>query len=262
MELNTLITLNLRNLKKGDDYSYIRMSYKKKEKINGINYFIFSKGNYFYYFKNKKNPKINNIKECNEVDLILNSENDRPAIISIKDNHREWYKNGLRHRDNDLPAFSSPECQEWYFNGLIHREGFKPAVINLRESYVDIKDDYLINNFYKYSVPINEEYLGRYEEQINHNETRTTITNSLGTTLVLKNGLYHSDNDKPAITTSQSEYWFNKGALHRKGKPACSTVRKTMYGQHQPFSQWYKNGSLLSEEDIENEKLADKINQF
>lgn len=40
-----------------------------------------------------------------------------------------WYKNGVLHRDNDLPAVIYKEnIREWYINGQRHREK-KPAVI-------------------------------------------------------------------------------------------------------------------------------------
>jgi len=41
-----------------------------------------------------------------------------------------WYKNGLKHRDNDLPAIiCSNGTQEWYKNGERHRDNDLPAVI-------------------------------------------------------------------------------------------------------------------------------------
>jgi hypothetical protein len=41
-----------------------------------------------------------------------------------------WYKNGLLHRDGDLPAFiSSGGTLGWYKNGKYHRDGDKPAWI-------------------------------------------------------------------------------------------------------------------------------------
>ncbi len=45
----------------------------------------------------------------------------------------EYYINGIRHRDFDLPAvvFSSKNTYlMWYKDGQIHRENNKPAIIN------------------------------------------------------------------------------------------------------------------------------------
>lgn len=35
-----------------------------------------------------------------------------------------YYKNGLRHRDNDLPAYYSLYEIKWYKNGLLHRDTY------------------------------------------------------------------------------------------------------------------------------------------
>jgi antitoxin component YwqK of YwqJK toxin-antitoxin module len=41
-----------------------------------------------------------------------------------------WYKNGLKHRENDLPAIIYNDgTQIWYQNGKLHRENNMPAVI-------------------------------------------------------------------------------------------------------------------------------------
>ena len=47
-----------------------------------------------------------------------------------KNGDQYWYKNGLYHRDNDLPAiiFSDGD-QYWYKNGKINRDNDLPAVI-------------------------------------------------------------------------------------------------------------------------------------
>lgn len=42
---------------------------------------------------------------------------------------QEWWVNGVKHRDNDLPAVDCPNLKEWYKHGLRHRDGFQPAVI-------------------------------------------------------------------------------------------------------------------------------------
>ena len=44
--------------------------------------------------------------------------------ITLSDGSKEWYQNGLLHRDNDLPARIYPGgeqqwYQQWYQNGKI-----------------------------------------------------------------------------------------------------------------------------------------------
>jgi hypothetical protein len=41
-----------------------------------------------------------------------------------------WYKDGLRHRDGDLPAVIYADGDQfWYRNGHSHRDGNRPAAI-------------------------------------------------------------------------------------------------------------------------------------
>ena len=56
-------------------------------------------------------------------------DNDLPAMI-YPDGTQYWYKNGIKHRDNDLPAsIYSNGHQFWYKNGNLHRDNDLPAVI-------------------------------------------------------------------------------------------------------------------------------------
>lgn len=43
---------------------------------------------------------------------------------------QEWRKNGILHRDDDLPATIHGDTYRWFQNGLIHRDGDKPAYIH------------------------------------------------------------------------------------------------------------------------------------
>jgi hypothetical protein len=60
---------------------------------------------------------------------IKHRDNDLPAIIRA-DGTQCWYQNGKIHRDNDLPSIiTSDGNQFWYKNGLRHRDNNLPAVI-------------------------------------------------------------------------------------------------------------------------------------
>jgi len=59
---------------------------------------------------------------------VLHSFNDEPSWIHINGCKR-WYKNGLMHRDNDLPAEVDSSLMVWYNENKIHRENGKPACI-------------------------------------------------------------------------------------------------------------------------------------
>ena len=61
-------------------------------------------------------------KQCIKYELLVTRE--------IKDEAEEWFQNGKRHRDNDLPAvIKSDGKKEWWQNGELHRDNDLPAVI-------------------------------------------------------------------------------------------------------------------------------------
>ena len=42
---------------------------------------------------------------------------------------KKWYKDGVLHRDNDLPAIEFANGnKEWYQNGNLHRDNDLPAI--------------------------------------------------------------------------------------------------------------------------------------
>lgn len=66
-------------------------------------------------------------------------ENDLPAFInlcSFEGLREEWWQNGVRHRDNDLPAVKSYENIEYWINGKRHRDK-GPAKISIFHDQVE-----------------------------------------------------------------------------------------------------------------------------
>ena len=64
---------------------------------------------------------------------VLHSFDDKPA--ENWDGIQIWYQNGLKHRDNDLPAvIDSFGTQIWYQNGRYHRNNDQPAILWYNES--------------------------------------------------------------------------------------------------------------------------------
>jgi hypothetical protein len=56
-------------------------------------------------------------------------DNDLPAEI-YQNGNQCWYKNGKIHRDNDLPAeIETNGTQRWYKNHNLHRDNDLPAII-------------------------------------------------------------------------------------------------------------------------------------
>jgi len=77
----------------------------------------------------------------------LHHENDEPAFYFLGGLHIVYAKNGIFHRDNDLPAviMQSSEGEVlkrfWYINGKINRKNDKPAVIYENGTLIWYKDN-------------------------------------------------------------------------------------------------------------------------
>lgn len=74
----------------------------------------------------------------------LHAEGDHPAILTVgyrsglvSEIYTAYYENGIRHRNYDRPAMlrvkipgSTPTHAQWWYEGRKHRDGNLPAVIN------------------------------------------------------------------------------------------------------------------------------------
>lgn len=90
---------------------------------------------------------------------VLHREGDLPAVISTSNRQahysnscsKEWYKDGHLHRDGDLPAV---ECisgmRSWYKDGKKHRDGDLAAVIHDKNNQYWYKDGIFIKQFRTY----------------------------------------------------------------------------------------------------------------
>jgi hypothetical protein len=137
----------------------------------------------------------NFIVSCNRI--ILNKEIKWFELKNIKlklletyqniNGNQFWYKNGEKHRDNDLPAIITPSGdQYWYQNGEKHRDNDLPAII--------------------YSN--GDQYWYQNGEIHRDNDLPAIITPS-GGQFWYQNGLQHRDNNLPAIIFSTgAKIWF------------------------------------------------------
>jgi hypothetical protein len=81
----------------------------------------------------------NFIVDCKEIvtDNIIKWFELKNIKLKLKETYRidnygtqYWYKNGERHRDNDLPAIIDTDGnQYWYNNGNLHRDNDLPALL-------------------------------------------------------------------------------------------------------------------------------------
>ena len=144
----------------------------------------------------------NFIVSCNRI--ILNKELKWFELKNIKlklletyrttqNGAQYWYKNGLHHRDNDLPAsIYSSGTQMWFQNRLLHRDNDLPAVITSDGS------QYWYKNGLKHR----------------DNDLPAVITSD-GSQYWYKNGLKHRDNNLPAlIYPSGTQYWYKDGIMY------------------------------------------------
>ena len=61
--------------------------------------------------------------------MIYTSECGRYKIVEWASGSKEYWKDGKRHRDGDLPAYEEVDgTKEWYKDGKLHRDGDLPAV--------------------------------------------------------------------------------------------------------------------------------------
>jgi hypothetical protein len=64
-------------------------------------------------------------------DGLLHREGDLPALIEHSfSTVTSYYINGKLHRDGDMPAVEGFEFSQWFRNGLLHRDGDLPAVVD------------------------------------------------------------------------------------------------------------------------------------
>jgi len=226
--------------------SHFKLVFQKTIVVNKIFIFIFKYKEEYFFFKNILNPKIKRYRKKDCKQLVLHNEDDFPARFSLNKKISYWYKNGLLHRDYDLPAIESENKKAWFWGGLPHRSGMKPSVINVHGHYYN-----------KYGIEMHEDDLLKYTENIINSKNKTTITDSNGTIIILKNGVYHSFNNEPAINSDRVLAWFVNGILHNQKKPAFTYTYKKKNTQY-----WANQGIILNENEIEVLIMSNKILDF
>jgi len=138
-------------------------------------------------------------------------DNDLPAVI-YKNGIQGWYKNGRLHRDNDMPAEIYPNGDLlWYKKGKRHRDNDLPAIIS----------------------SVSQEWFKKGKRHRDNDLPAEIYQN--GNQCWYKNGKIHRDNDLPAeIETNGTQRWYKNHNLHRDNDlPAIILADGTQ--------KWYKN---------------------
>jgi hypothetical protein len=124
----------------------------------------------------------------------FHSFNDMPCKLWNEDEAKEWYRHGMRHRDNDQPAIIYLYAKkEWYQNGELHRDNDQPAGI-----YLDVKKEW-----YQHG-------------KLHRDNDQPASIYSDGKKEWYQHGKLHRDNDQPAVIYSNgTKIWYQHGKMYR-----------------------------------------------
>lgn len=156
-------------------------------------------------------------------------------MIESKDG-KEWFKDGKRHRDNDLPAVETAYSIQWWKNGKRHRDNDLPAQIEIRgkEKY----EHWWINGKrHREGDKPTQLKIGEYGFEIYH-----------------KNGKLHREGDKPASMSISGHRWYKNGKRHRENGPAV------IY-QNGKKEYWIEGKYLTEEEFLQRTENPEKISK-
>jgi len=147
----------------------------------------------------------------------LHRDGDLPAVIYASGT-KEWFKDGLCHRDNGPAVVWFNESKEWWKNGVREND----PVIDERG---------------------NKEWFNK-EGRPHRDNDLPAVEYSNGTMAWYKNGLNHRDNGLPAVEyPGGNKLWYVDGKYHRVDGPAVERV-------DEGNNKWYIEGKELSEKEF------------
>jgi len=227
-----------------------------------------------------------------QVDYVVDLEPENKKYSKIE----RWYnKEGLLHRDNDLPAEIFTDqggvviCQKWYNNGILHRNGNLPAVLKEVKYLVGDCEFNIEKIWYKHGIKhrnhdkpayvMKMKYLGGNQYKIkewfiNGKHRRVGVDdparikiddNGHVTSCWYINGKLGRSDDKPALEVRDTNdeligcEWYFKGKLHREDdKPAyysASFSYNDTYFWFRHGKKWRDNGKPTFESRTKEGKL-------
>ena len=122
-------------------------------------------------------------------------DNDLPAVEYVNGTN-EWWYNGQRHRENNLPAIENVNgTKEWFYHDERHREGGEPAIENVNGT---------------------KEWW--YHGQRHREGGEPAVEKANGTKEWWYNDERHRENDLPAVKKAdRTKEWWYHGKRHREG---------------------------------------------
>lgn len=149
---------------------------------------------------------------------------DGPAV-TLTDGSEYWYKNGERHRDNDLPAILAADgSQQWYRDGNLHRDA-APTIITTTEQKC----------YHKGALHhIDQNYQEWFFKGKLHRTDGPAVIGTIDSGVHFEewylHGKRHRDNDQPADVSPTSQGWYKNGWCHRDGATRKFRLAETNFG--------------------------------
>lgn len=176
--------------------------------------FINSKASHIDSFKEPKSYTNGYKDSWHNLVWPLDSRNDEPSLV-LHDNSY-WYKGGVLHRDNDLPAHININgLQQWYQNGLLHRISGGPTSITDTEHILIKRWHYKDKSHRDGDLPA---YIS-YDQKTNKPHTQSWM----------KDGEHHRENGPALVCDGGTKVWFCHGKVTRAEGPRADRylVEKT-----------------------------------
>lgn len=170
---------------------------------------------------------------------VIHRDNDLPAKIALNGDE-SWYKYGKLHRDNDLPAkinkrdYRGYFIQEWYVNDRAYRDNDLPTKI-----MTNIRTGETIKEWREG---------GKFGGVLHRGGNRPAMEVSNGDKYWYENGEYINDNTTPTILKPDgTKEWRRNGELSRTNPYSYEDLPSIV--RPDGTREWYKYGYLFRDED-------------
>lgn len=194
---------------------------------------------------------------CNDIYKFNSTDKSINGLV-IKDEFEIWYKNGLIHRDNDLPAVIDNEYKIniWCKNGLVDRKnGYAICSSDEPDEYnVWMEGGVIVRNNGP-AITFNGEEIDPF--------TKDSVESIIK--LWINNNKLHRING-PAYESGYLEMWFKEGVLHRLDGHAVIDERGNICYQYiqlyePPELCYFVEGNKMNEKDYKKyiEKYEHKL---
>ncbi len=159
-----------------------------------------------------------------------------------------YYRDGEQHRDNG-PAIVGPYILAWYKNGQKHREDDLPAVIRADDLYDLGEREWWVNGEqYRAHGRLDgrQDYWPMTEKpaptKLQKPVTKgdCVIVDEFGTTKHYRDGALHRDDGGPAVYNDYSLQWWRHGQKHRDNDLPAVIIADTM--DDMGYREWWQNG--------------------